>query len=110
MNGLGQEMNSEFLKADDLDLPKDENTEYEKYSSLLRILQCQEEFWLDSEGVIVSSNLEVVNITGYEEYEVLGKHISFFYLQEEREKAESDLAKAENFGQTFVTGLRVKKR
>lgn len=109
MHGLGQEMNSEFLR-DGVELRKDENTEYEKYSSLLRILQSQEEFWLDGNGIIVSSNLEAVNITGYEEYEVLGKHISFFYLQEEIEKAESDLAKAESFGQTFVTGLRVKKR
>jgi PAS domain S-box-containing protein len=110
MHGLGQEINSEFLKDGSIDLRKDENTEYEKYSSLLRILQCQEEFWLDRDGVIVSSNLEAVNITGYEEYEVLGKHISFFYLQEERDKAEADLTKAACLGQAFVTGLRVKKR
>src|SRR5688572_18360526 len=110
MAGLGQEINNESQEDDGIEFRRDENTEYEKYSSLLRVLQCQEEFWLDSDGIIVSSNLEVVNISGYEEYEVLGKHISFFYLQEERDKAESDLKKAENFGQTFVTGLRVKKR
>ncbi|HEU5291328.1 MAG TPA: ATP-binding protein, partial [Cyclobacteriaceae bacterium] len=102
--------NGDFLRDESVEIPKEENTEYEKYSSLLRILQCQEEFWLDSDGIIVSSNLEAVNITGYEEYEVLGRHISFFYLKEEKDKAETDLAKAENFGQTFVTGLRVKKR
>lgn len=110
MQGLRHEMNSESQKIEGTEFPGDENTEFEKYSSLLRILQCKEEFWLNSAGIIVSSNLEAVNITGYEEYEVLGKHISFFYLQEEKDKAESDLKKAENFGQTFVTGLRVKKR
>jgi PAS domain S-box-containing protein len=109
MNGLGQEMNSEF-QNDDSEFDGAESTEFEKHSSLLRILQCQEEFWLDSDGLIVSSNLEAVNVTGYEEYEVLGRHISFFYLQEEKDKAELDLKKAENFGQVFVTGLRVKKR
>src|SRR6187549_3287917 len=88
----------------------EENFEFKKYSSLINILKDQEEFWLDNAGIIISSNLEAVNITGYEEYEILGKHISFFYLPEEKDKAESDLKKAESFGQTFVTGLRVKKR
>ena len=110
MHGLAQEMNNESFKDDEVGLGKDEDTEFEKHSSLLRILQSQEEFWLDRDGIIISSNLEAVNITGYEEYEVLGKHISFFYLQEEREKAQADLLKAENLGQAFVTGLRVKKR
>jgi PAS domain S-box-containing protein len=88
----------------------DKEIELEKYSSLIHILKSQEEFWLNSSGVIISSNLEAVNITGYEEYEVIGKHISFFYLPEESDKAGTDLENAARFGQTFVSGIRVKKR
>lgn len=84
--------------------------ELEKYISLLHILKGQEEFVLNRDGVIIGSNLEAVNVTGYEEYEVLGKHISLFYPTEESGKAREDLEKAINFGQIFVTGLRIKKR
>lgn len=83
---------------------------FDKYSSLLHILNGEEEFMLDRDGLIIGSNLEAVNVTGYEEYEIMGKHISIFYLPEETGKAKADLEKAERLGSTVVTGLRVKKR
>src|SRR6185369_2071748 len=48
--------------------------------------------------------------TGYEEFEIIGKHISIFYRPEENEKAIADLEKASRLGSAIVTGLRVKKR
>src|SRR5258706_8537741 len=83
---------------------------FDKYSSLLHILQGEEEFILDKDGFIVGSNLEAVNVTGYEEYEIMGKHISMFYRQDECEKATADLEKACRLGTAIVTGMRVKKR
>lgn len=83
---------------------------FDKYSSLLHILNGEEEFMLDQHGLIIGSNLEAVNVTGYEEYEIIGKHISIFYLPEEMGKATADLEKAQRIGSTVVTGLRVKKR
>ena len=81
-----------------------------KYNSLLHILNGEEEFILDSDGNIIGSNLEAVNVTGYEEYEVIGKHISIFYRLDELSKAKSDLEKALRLGSAVVTGLRLKKR
>ena len=87
-----------------------EQVEIEKYISLIHILKGQEEFILNKDGFIIGSNLEAVNITGYEEYEVLSKHISILYPTEETDKAKADLTKAAKMGQIFVTGLRIKKR
>jgi PAS domain S-box-containing protein len=84
--------------------------ESDKYLSLINTLKGREEFLLDENGIIISTNLEAVNITGYEEYEVIGKHFSIFYLDEEKEKALKDLQRAMALGQIVVTGLRVKKR
>jgi hypothetical protein len=36
-----------------------------KFNSLIHILKGHEEFRLDTNGFIISSNLEAVNITGY---------------------------------------------
>jgi PAS domain S-box-containing protein len=84
--------------------------ELEKYLSLIGTLKGREEFLLDENGIIISSNLESVNITGYEEFEVIGKHFSMFYMAEEKEKAFKDLVRAISLKQIIVTGLRVKKR
>src|SRR6185436_21048231 len=81
-----------------------------KFASLLHILNGEEEFLLDREGNIKGSNLEAVNVTGYEEYEILGKHISIFYRPEEGDKSTADLEKAFRLGSLVVTGLRLKKR
>jgi PAS domain S-box-containing protein len=81
-----------------------------KNNSLLHILNGEEEFILNQQGMIMASNLEAVNVTGYEEYEIMGKHISMFYRTDEADKASADLEKAQRLGSTVVTGLRVKKR
>lgn len=90
-------------------ISEQENT-LKKYASLIHILNGEEEFTLDQEGIIISSNLEAVNVTGYEEHEVIGKHIAVFYQPNETEKAKEDLEKALRLGSTVVTGLRTKKR
>ena len=81
-----------------------------KYQSLINILKGHEEFILDSNGVIISSNLEAVNITGFEEHEVIGKGIDLFYTDDEKLKAVSDLKKAARMKQITVAGIRQKKR
>jgi PAS domain S-box-containing protein len=90
-------------------LPEADNA-LSKYTSLLHILNGEEEFILNQVGYIIGSNLEAVNVTGYEEHEIIGRHISIFYRSEEIEKAQTDLEKARRLGNTVVTGMRVKKR
>src|SRR6185503_3159182 len=82
----------------------------DKYNSLIHILKGHEEFTLDAKGTIISSNLEAVNVTGYEEHEVIGKPISLFYSKEEKEKAISDLDKATRYKQCVFAGVKLKKR
>ena len=88
----------------------EEESALNKYTSLIHILNGEEEFILDPNGFIIGSNLEAVNVTGYEEYEIIGKHISIFYVPDEHEKAIEDLEKANRLGNTVITGMRVKKR
>ncbi len=78
--------------------------------SLVHIPHSLEEFVLDQNGFITNSNLETVNVTGYDEFEVLGKHLSIFYRPEDSEKAKEDLDKAARLGYTLVLGPMVKKR
>src|SRR4051812_26708561 len=105
---MNMKLNSINLKNE---TDKDISTlELEKYLSLIGTLKGREEFLLDENGIIISSNLESVNITGYEEFEVIGKHFSMFYMAEEKEKAFKDLVRAISLKQIIVTGLRVKKR
>lgn len=83
---------------------------FNKISSLIHILQGVEEFMLSDEGYILGSNLEAANVTGYEEYEIIGKHISIFYCPDELGKAMADLERARSQKSIVTTGLRVKKR
>jgi PAS domain S-box-containing protein len=84
----------------------------EKLQSLMNSVNGFEEFTLDEEGVIISSNLEAVTITGYEEWEVIGKHISIFYAEKDiaEGKVEDDLAKTLLKGKHITSGFRVKKK
>ncbi len=88
------------------------NSEREKYLSLMSTLKGFEEYTLDRDGTIISTNLEAVTITGYEEWEVIGKHVSIFYSLEDQlaERAQSDLTKAEKKSPLILTGLRIKKK
>ena len=107
-------MDSQFLRIDPDVTPKrnDKNIEFEKHSSLINILKGFEEYTLDANGVIISSNLEAINITGYDEWEVIGKKISIFYSIEDQltGKPCKDLAKCALHGQIIFTGLWTKKR
>ena len=93
------------------DLDKDDS-DFEKYASLISIIKGFEEYTLDKAGFIISSNLEAVTITGYEEWEVLGKHVSIFYSLEDQlaGKPSDDLVRAEKKTPIVLTGLRIKKR
>jgi PAS domain S-box-containing protein len=90
----------------------EDTSEFEKYASLISTIKGFEEYTLDKEGFIISSNLEAVSITGYEEWEVIGKHISIFYSVEDQlaGKPIEDLTKAEKTACLILTGLRIKKR
>src|SRR6187549_3823328 len=83
-----------------------------KYASLFNILRSFEEYTLNASGTIVSSNLEAVNITGYEEWEVIGKSFSIFYSPSEQAEGKpiQDLQKAREEGRVVIKGWRVKKR
>jgi PAS domain S-box-containing protein len=89
-----------------------ELSESDKFRCLLNTLKGHEEFVLDRFGIIICSNLEAVTITGYEEWEVIGKHISLFYAEEDQlaQKPEEDLDKTTRLGKYISSGFRVKKR
>ncbi len=88
------------------------STEQDYYNSLFNTLLDQEEFTFNTVGVIMSSNLEAVCITGYEEWEVIGKHFSIFYTQKDVElnQPSLDLNRAQENGIVTVSGWRVKKK
>lgn len=100
----------QHIRLTDFAASEGSEIEQTKYASLMNILKGHEEYILDEQGVILSTNLEAVNITGYEEFEVIGKHISILYKDEEIEKAFLDLKKASKLGKIIVAGLRLKKR
>ncbi len=83
----------------------------EKLKSLINILNGHEEFIVDPWGKIVSSNLEAVTITGYEEWEVIGKSIEIIYPKDEidRFKLEEDLLAAAKDKEYVSTDFKVKK-
>ncbi len=87
-------------------------SEQDKFASIVNILRGSEEYILDPDGIIISSNLEAVTITGYEEWEVIGKHFSMFYIPEDRvlNRHESDLQEAGLTGRLHTMGWRLKKR
>ena len=76
------------------------------------ILQGNEEFVLSSEGIILGSNLEAVNLTGYEEWEVIGKHFSLFYSKEEiaNNLPTQHLIETEQLGELIIEGWKLRKR
>jgi PAS domain S-box-containing protein len=90
----------------------EKNTDFEKYASLINIFKGFEEYTLNAQGIIISSNLEAVNITGYDEWEVIGKKISIFYPVEDQltGKPFEDLTRTEKRGHVVFTSLWMKKR
>jgi PAS domain S-box-containing protein len=86
--------------------------EADRLNSIVNIFKGVEEYVLDVQGTIVSSNLEAVTITGYEEWEVIGRHFSIFYSTEDQIKRmyEEDLSRAIRQGYCYASGLKMKKR
>ena len=68
-------------------------------------------FMLDPEGVIVSWNLGAQRIKGYSEQEIIGKHFSIFYPQEERDRRhpQHELELARETGRYEEEGWRIRK-
>lgn len=87
-------------------------TRDERMKSLLGILNGFEQYTLDINGKIISSNLEAVSVTGYEEWEVIGKSFSMFYTEEDKilGKFEQDLLNAEQTGYFGEQAWKVKKK
>lgn len=83
-----------------------------KDSALFNILRGFEEFVLNRDGVIISSNLEAVNVTGFEEWEVIGNSLALFYTPEDIQngQVETDLKDAAREGMITRNGWRTKKR
>jgi len=86
--------------------PSPVSTEADLHNTFVSILDGHEEFILSIEGKIIGSNLEAVNLTGYEEWEVIGKSFTLFYLPEEKtDKLYLEhLRKAEVYGKAVYEG------
>jgi PAS domain S-box-containing protein len=68
-------------------------------------------FLLDPEGKILSWNLGAERIKGYKEWEIVGRHFSYFYPPEEiaKGKPEKELEIARTLGRVEDKGWRLRK-
>ena len=83
----------------------------EKFRRLVEGAQDYAIFMLDAEGQIASWNPGAERINGYTADEILGKHFSIFYLQEDldRGKPENELRIARTQGRYEEEGWRLRK-
>ncbi|MBS1506700.1 MAG: PAS domain-containing protein [Bacteroidetes bacterium] len=83
----------------------------ERLEVIQNILNGLEEYWLDTNGFIYATNLEAINITGYEEAEMIGKHFSILYPKEGRDKnlPQEDLARVLKTKSFKTKSIRLKK-
>ncbi|RLF44209.1 MAG: hypothetical protein DRN29_08860 [Thermoplasmata archaeon] len=83
----------------------------EKYRLMIESVENYAIFALDPEGHIVSWSPEAERIKGYREEEIIGKHFSCFYTEEERRngKPEKELELAAAKGKIEDEGWRVRK-
>jgi len=83
----------------------------ERFKVLVESVQDYAIFLLDTRGRISSWNEGARRIKGYEEHEILGKHFSAFYPQEDIEtgKPERELRIAREAGHVEDEGWRVRK-
>lgn len=88
------------------------SSESDRKGNFLSILNGNEEFILSTEGKIIGSNLEVVNLTGYEEWEIMSKSVAIFYLPQENEQElfKQHLLEASEKGVSTYEGWKLKKR
>jgi PAS domain S-box-containing protein len=96
------------LSSDNFSLERNDD---ERLKSLTNILNGHEEFIVDVHGKIVSSNLEAVTITGYEEWEVMGKSIGMLYPRQDVEsrRVEEDLLITSKNADYTTTDFKIKK-
>lgn len=66
-------------------------------------------FMVDQDGKISNWNTGAKRIKGYSEADVLGKHLSMFYLDEEADDAQQHLDRAASEGRVEIEGWRVRK-
>jgi PAS domain S-box-containing protein len=91
------------------------NAELEKNKELYTKLIGDEEAYavivLDTSGYVVKWNKGVEKIKGYSESEIIGKHFSVFYTEEDREKGlpEKYMEEAKRNGRATEEGWRVRK-
>ncbi len=111
MNSLGDLESYKHLGLTDGNIPPFSNG-HSKLHSILNVLRGHEEFTLNLSGTIISSNLEAVNITSYEEWEVIGKDLSIFYSPEDiaNGQPQIDLESSVLNGKFTVDSWKLKKR
>ena len=83
----------------------------ESYQVLIESIRDYAIFFVDADGFVVDWNKGAEEIKGYSANEVLGKHISVFYLKEENETGEPqrNLQMAKKLGQFEEEAWRVRK-
>ena len=83
----------------------------QRFRLLIDAVQDYAIFMLDPEGIVASWNLGAERIKGYRRDEILGRHFSHFFTEEDRaaSKPWEELATARRTGRAEVEGWRVKK-
>ena len=99
----------------DITLRKEYETRLREHEELFRIqVECVKDyaiFMLDAQGNVLNWNAGAERLKGYREEEIIGKHFSCFYPEEERNagKPEEELKKAAAEGWLEDEGWRVRK-
>jgi len=83
----------------------------ERFRLLIESVRDYAIFMLDKEGRVVTWNTGAERIKGYQAAEIIGKHISCFYTEEDvrNDAPRSELAAARSEGRYEAEGLRVRK-
>jgi PAS domain S-box-containing protein len=83
----------------------------ERFRLLVQGVQEYAIFQLDPMGHVVSWNAGAERLKGYSSEEIIGKHFSVFYPQEDQmnDKPQGFLAKAAQYGQSEDEGWRIRK-
>ena len=86
-------------------------TEDERYRLLVEAITDYAVYMLDRDGIVISWNPGAQRFKGYSSAEIIGKHFSVFYTEEDRqiEKPKRALEKAASEGRFENEGWRVRK-
>lgn len=82
-----------------------------RYRLLVEAITDYAIYMLDADGIVASWNPGARRFKGYEEHEIIGKHFSLFYTEEDRRAGlpQRALFKAKNEGRFEGQGWRVRK-